>query len=128
MILLKRLENFAMSKSYFSHLQFGFKKSVGCLEASFVISESVNHKLNKVFSCFLDVKQAFDTVWVDGLFYTLLTYLGVCGKMWLRRSVLENIPQNEVARDLVFILKNEKKIPRTEVLKMTVIGFEPPIF
>ena len=58
MILLKRLEDFAMSKSYFWSLQFGFEKSVGCLEASFVISESVNHKLersNKVFSCFLDV-------------------------------------------------------------------------
>ena len=75
-----------MSKSYFSPLQFRFKKSVGCLEASFVISESVNHKLersNKVFSCFLDVKKAFDTVWLDGLFFTLLTDLGVCGKMWL---------------------------------------------
>ena len=85
-ILLKRLEDFAMSKSYFSPLQFGFKKSAGCLEASFVISESVNHKLessNKVFSCFLDVKKAFDTVWLDGLFFTLLTDLGVCGKMWL---------------------------------------------
>ena len=65
MILLKRFEDFAGSKSYFSPLQFGFKKSVGCLEASFVISESVNHKLergNKVFSCFLNVKKAFDTV------------------------------------------------------------------
>ena len=84
MILLKRLEDFAMSKSYFSPLQFGFKKSVGCLEASFVTSESVNKKLersNKVFSCFLDVKKAFDTVWLDGLFFTLLTDLGVCGKM-----------------------------------------------
>ena len=86
MIILKRLEDFARSKSYFSPLQFGFKKSVGCLGASFVISESVNHKLergNKVFSCFLDVKKAFDTVWLDGLFFTLLTDLGVCSKMWL---------------------------------------------
>ena len=41
MILLKRLEDFAKSKSYFSPFQFGFKMSVGCLEASFVISESV---------------------------------------------------------------------------------------
>ena len=86
MILLKRLEDLARSKSYFSPLQFGFKKCIGCLEASFVISESVNHKLersNKVFSCFLDVKKAFDTVWLDGLFFTLLNDLGVCGKMWL---------------------------------------------
>ena len=26
-----------------------------------------------------------------------------------KRSVLKNIPQNEVARDLAFILKNEKR-------------------
>ena len=86
MILLKRLEDLARSTSYFLPLQFGFKMSVGCLEASFVISESVNHKLehsNKVFSCFLDVKKAFDTVWLDGLLFTLLNDLGVCGKMWL---------------------------------------------
>ena len=42
----------------------------------------------------------------------------------LQRSVLKNISRKEVALDLVFILK----IPGTEVLKMTVIGFEPPIF
>ena len=86
MILLKRIEDFDRSKSYFSPLQCGFKKPVGCLEASFVISESVNHKLergNKVFSCCVDVKKAFDTVWLDGLFFTLLTDLGVCGKMWM---------------------------------------------
>ena len=86
MIILKRLEDFAMSKSYFSPLQFGFKRSAGCLEASFVISESVNHTLernNKIVSCFLDIKKAFDTVWLDRLFFTLLTDLGVCGKMWL---------------------------------------------
>ena len=73
MILLKRLEDFAISKSYFSPVHFGFKKSAGCLEASFVISGSVNHKLernNKVFSCFLDVKKAFNTVWLHGLFFT----------------------------------------------------------
>ena len=86
MILLKRLEDFAMSKSYFSHIQVGFKKFVGCLEVSFVISDSVNHKRersNKVFSCLLDIKKAFDTVWLDELFFTLLTDLGICGKMWL---------------------------------------------
>ena len=29
---------------------------------------------------------------------------------------------------LSFYLEKWEKIPRTEVLKMTVIGFEPPIF
>ena len=74
MILLNRLEAFAKQK-----MQFGFQKSVGCIEAFFVILEIINHKLeprSKVFSCFLDVRKAFDTVWIDGL-------LGVGGRIWL---------------------------------------------
>ena len=62
MLFSKRLEGFSRSKSYFSPLQFVFRWSVDCLEASFVISDSVNHKLergNKVFSCFLDVIKDF---------------------------------------------------------------------
>ena len=36
-----------------------------------------------MFSCFLDVRKAFDTVWIDGLLYKLLSDLDVNGKLWL---------------------------------------------
>ena len=65
MILLDRLEKFAAQKGYFSELQFGFSEGVGCIEASYTISETINHMLergSKLFSCFLDVRKAFDTV------------------------------------------------------------------
>ena len=74
MILLNRLEKFAAGNEYFSELPFGFREGVGCIEASFTILETINHMLergSKVFSCFLDVRKAFDTVWIDGL---LLSY------------------------------------------------------
>ena len=81
-----RLEKFAADRGYFSELQFGFREGVGCIEASFTILETINHMLergSKVFSCFLDVRKAFDTVWIDGLLYKLFNDLGIKGRMWL---------------------------------------------
>ena len=86
MILLNRLEKFAKQQGFFSNLQFGFEEGVGCIEASFTILETINHMLERgsnVFGCFLDVRKAFDTVWIDGLLYKLFTELGIEGKMWL---------------------------------------------
>ena len=38
---------------------------------------------SKMFSCFRDVRKAFDTVWIDGLKYQLFSDLCVNGKLWL---------------------------------------------
>ena len=70
MVLLNRLESFAKDKGLFSDMQFGYKEGVGCTEASFTILEAINHMMERgsnVFTCFLDVRKAFDTVWIDGL-------------------------------------------------------------
>ena len=87
LILLRRLERFANENNFFSHLQFGFQEGAGCIEASFTtILETINHYLergSKIFGCFLDVRKAFDTVWIDGLFYKLFTELGINGRFWL---------------------------------------------
>ena len=38
---------------------------------------------SKIFGCFLDVRKAFDMVWIDGLRYKLYTELGIKGRMWV---------------------------------------------
>ena len=65
-------------------MQFGFKEGLGCTEASFTILETINHMLergSKVFSCFLDVRKAFDTVWIEGLLYKLFSEFGIGDRM-----------------------------------------------
>ena len=86
MILLNRLEKCTERRGFFLKMQFSFQEGVGCIEASFIILETINHILelgSKIFSCFLDVCKAFDTVWIDGLLYKLFTELGINGRMWL---------------------------------------------
>ena len=90
-IPFRRLENFAKEKGYFSHLQFGFSAGSACSEASFLIMKAINHikeKEVKVFACFLDVRKAFDIVWIDGLLYKLFSELGVKGKMFAKIKAL----------------------------------------
>ena len=86
MVHLNRLEKYAERSWFFSKMQFGFQEGVGCIEASFIIFETINHMLkwgSNIFSCFLDVHKTFDTVWIDGLLYKLFTELGINGRMWL---------------------------------------------
>ena len=55
MILLNRLEAFAKQKGFIYEMHFGFQEGVGCIKASFVISETINHLLergSKVLNCF----------------------------------------------------------------------------
>ena len=86
MSIRNRLEKFASQAGYFSKMQFGFQEGSGCIEPSFIILETINHMLergSKMFSCFLDIQKAFDTVWIDGLMYNLFSDLGVNSKLWL---------------------------------------------
>ena len=67
-------------------MQFGFKEGVGCTEVSFTILETINRMLecdSKVFGCFLNVRKAFETVWIDGLPYKLFSEFGIRGRMCL---------------------------------------------
>ena len=45
LLIFRRLEGMAQEKGYFSDLQVGFLEGVSCMEASFVISESISHMI-----------------------------------------------------------------------------------
>ena len=65
---------------FFSEMQFGFQEGLGCTETSFNIIETINHILehsSKVFIFFLDVRKAFETVWIHRLLYKLFSELGI---------------------------------------------------
>ena len=86
MVLLNRLEKYAERREFFSEMQCRRQECVGCIEAFFIVLETINHMLERgseIFSCLLDVRKAFDNVWIDGLLYKLSTELGVNGGMWL---------------------------------------------
>ena len=51
---------------------------------------------SKVLVCFLDVRKAFDTVWIDGLLYTLFSELDIKGRMWLAMKDLYTEVRSQV--------------------------------
>ena len=59
-------------------------KGLSSLNSSLLLHETVAHNVSlgrSTYVTFFDTKKAFDTVWIDGLFY-MLYVRGVRGKLW----------------------------------------------
>ena len=72
-VINSRLVEFYENK--FAHEQFGFRKNHRTTDSIFILKSLVTKylakKKSKIFSCFVDLRRAFDTVWHDGLLYKL---------------------------------------------------------
>ena len=64
-------------ENLFSSQQFGFRPHHSTTEILFIlktlISKYVLKKKTQTFSCFINLRKAFDTVWHNGLLYKLRT-------------------------------------------------------
>ena len=70
-VILSRMKQ---SRYIINDLQGGFREGMGCLMTSFLFRECNNYAIennSKLYTCFLDVRQAFDRVWHDALMVKL---------------------------------------------------------
>ena len=83
-LILKRMMPKLNEYGVPDRLQFAYEDNKSCTQASFVLQEALYHAVerdSKVYGCFLDTSNAFDTVWIDGLFFKLFN-IGIQGKTW----------------------------------------------
>ena len=90
-IIFNRIYNFLSEKNLLNHNQSGFRPSDFCVNQLL----SITHEVFQAFDCnpthevrsvFLDISNAFDKVWHEGLLYKLKS-MGISGEL---HSLLEN--------------------------------------
>ena len=64
--------------------QAACRKGLSSLHAGYILSEMVTHSIenrSRVIVTYFDTRKAFDTLWIEGLFYKLYNH-GITGKLW----------------------------------------------
>jgi len=92
-LVLPRL--WSLAGPHISRFQAGFRKHQSTLNHLFRVYSSLSHHLNSptrrhVSAAFLDIKSAFDSVWIPGLLWKL-NRVGIRGRilLWLRSFLTE---------------------------------------
>ena len=83
-LLWHRIEDWWSRVGAVSGLQSACKKGMSCLNTAFILKESIATSMEEhelVYTAFFDVAKAFDSVWIDGLFYQLWA-IGIRGRTW----------------------------------------------
>ena len=83
-VLYNRLDTYIFKNDILVNNQIGFRKSFRPTDHVYTLKSMIDKSFrNKtyLYSCFIDLRKAFDTVWREALFYKLLKY-GVNGKLF----------------------------------------------
>ena len=84
-IINSRLVHFLNENNVLSKCQIGFLPNYRTTDHVFTLHTLIDNQTNqnkgKVFSCFVDFKKAFDSIWHEGLLYKLMES-GVGGKTY----------------------------------------------
>ena len=77
--------HFLTEKNVLSKSQIGFLPNYRTTDHIFTLNTLIDNQINKnkskIFSCFVDFKKAFDSIWHEGLLYKLLES-GIGGKTY----------------------------------------------
>ena len=77
-LILKRILPIITEKNILPNTQFGFRASHSTIHQAHRVVDSISYSLEKKLFCncvFLDISQAFDRVWHDGLLYKLKKFM-----------------------------------------------------
>ena len=97
MVLWRRIETWWENVRVISELQGACRKGSSCVHTALTLQETIASQCEggkKVFVAFFDVSKAFDSVWIDGLFFQLHE-LGIRDSLW---RILYKGYQNFVCR------------------------------
>ena len=91
MILNKRLTEFVLQENILHPSQIGFLSNNRTSDHIFTLRTLIDkyiHQYNtKIYTCFVDFKKAYDSIWHEGLLYRLLHY-GIRGKLF---KIIKNL-------------------------------------
>ena len=83
-VILKRESVWLIDKGVIDEMQGAGHDHCSCLHTSMLVQETIAYHVNRgstVYVAFLDIRKAFDTVWVEGLLYKLYIE-GMNRKVW----------------------------------------------
>ncbi|KAL4219933.1 hypothetical protein ACF0H5_020345 [Mactra antiquata] len=81
-VLNQRLSDWAEKNEILTDAQFGFRKGRSTTDAAFILHSVINKILSekqRLYCCMIDLKRAFDSVYLNGLWLKLFN-LGIDGK------------------------------------------------